>query len=84
MRRAFLSYRRDDTQFITSTLYDQFEEPSAFGPGSVFMDIDDIPPGVDFRHVIDEAVSKCEFFLAVIGRRWVTERLRSADDFVRL
>ena len=84
MRRVFLSYRRDDTQFITSFIYQQLEDPSAFGLGSVFMDIDDIPPGVDFRDVIDDAVSQCEFFVAVIGKHWATPRLMNPNDFVRL
>jgi len=72
MRGAFLWYRRDDTQYITGFIYQHLEDPAAFGPGSVFMDIDDIPPGVDFRDIIDEAVSGCEFFLAVIGPQWAT------------
>jgi hypothetical protein len=84
MRRAFPSYRRDDTQFITSFLYGELEAATAFGPGSVFMDIDDVPPGVGFREVIDEAVSQCEFFLAIIGKQWATPRLQNPNDLVRL
>ena len=44
MRRVFLSYRRVDTQFITSSIRERLEDPEAFGPGSVFMGLDDIPP----------------------------------------
>ena len=65
MRRAFLSYRRDDTQFITGFLHRELEHPDAFGPASVFMDIDNVPPGVGFRKVIQRHVSQCEFFLTV-------------------
>ncbi len=84
MRRVFLSYRRNDSQTVTSFIYQHLEDPAAFGPGSVFMDIDDIPDGVDFRDVIDEVVLRCEFFLHVIGPRWVTPRLMDANDWVRL
>ena len=91
MRRAFLSYRRDDAPTVTSFLYEQLEDPAAFGPNSVFMDIDGIPPGVDFRDVIEEAVTQCEFFLAVIGKHWASAkdelgqpRLMNPNDFVRM
>lgn len=84
MRAVFLSYRRDDTQTVTGFIYQHLTAPTGFGPDGVFMDIDDIPPGVDFREVIDEFVSQCRFFLAVIGPRWVTSRLQQPGDFVRL
>ena len=84
MRRVFLSYRRDDSKYLTGFIYQHLEDPDAFGPGSVFLDIDDIHDGIDFRDVIDEAVGRCEFFLTVIGPRWVSPRMMDANDFVRL
>lgn len=91
MRTVFLSYRRDDTQYITGFIYQHLVAPTGFGPDSVFMDIDSIPPGVDFREVIEEHVTQCRFFLAVIGKQWATVRdaegqlrLSNPNDFVRL
>lgn len=84
MRRVFLSYRRDDSQTATHILFKHLEGPSAFGPGAVFMDIHSIGLGTVFPTVIDENVSRCEVFLAVIGRRWLTTRLHDPTDFVRL
>jgi hypothetical protein len=40
MRRVFLSYRRDDSQFITRFIHRELDDPAAFGPDSVFVDID--------------------------------------------
>jgi len=84
MRAVFLSYRRDDTQTVTGFIYQHLTALNGFGPDGVFMDIDDIPPGIDFRDVIDESVGQCRFFLAVIGPRWVNARLQHPGDFVRL
>lgn len=47
MPRIFISYRRSDSQGITGRIYDRLVEK--FGERSVFQDVDDIPPGVDFR-----------------------------------
>ena len=55
------------------------------------MDVAGIAPGLDFRKAIDDNVSGCGVFLAIIGAQWATitgadgqRRLDSADDFVRL
>jgi hypothetical protein len=56
----------------------------------VFMDIDTIPFGVDFRQHINEAVSQCDALLALIGDQWVgiapdgKRRLDDPADFVRM
>jgi branched-chain amino acid transport system substrate-binding protein len=61
-----------------------------FGDEHVFMDIDDIPPGRNFRQVIEEALAGCDVLLALIGPRWLERgdwlrrrRLDDPDDFVR-
>ena len=54
------------------------------------MDVDSIPPGVDFRQYLNEAVSRCDALIASIGERWLEIRLhglRRLDDprdFVRI
>ncbi len=87
--RIFISYRRVDSQYATDQIYDQLVRH--FGVGSVFMDIDTIPLGVNFREYIDQQVSTSDIVLAVIGDHWLTAtdpdgnpRLDSPNDFVRL
>jgi TolB-like protein/Tfp pilus assembly protein PilF len=83
-----ISYRRDDSSSITGRLYDHLE--AEFGPQNVFMDIDSIRPGVDFRERINETISRADAVVAVIGRRWLGEqpdgsrRIDDPNDFVRL
>jgi hypothetical protein len=88
MSRIFISYRRDDTRAITGRIHDRLE--IAFGDDNVFKDVDDIPPGSDFRQVLRHAIDECNVVLAVIGQRWLnaitasgTRRLDDPDDFVR-
>ena len=47
MTKIFISYRRSDTQQIVGRIAEKLEEN--FGRDAVFMDIDKIPWGVDFR-----------------------------------
>jgi len=83
-----ISYRRDDSSPITGRLYDRLQ--AKFGPQNVFMDIDSIRPGVDFREQINETISHADAVIAVIGRRWLGEqpdgsrRIDDPNDFVRL
>jgi hypothetical protein len=57
----------------------------------VFMDVNAIQPGRDFRKAIDESILKCSVLLAVVGRDWLDSknasgqrRLDDESDFVRL
>jgi hypothetical protein len=63
MRKILISYRRDDSEDVTGRIYDR---------ASVFMDVDSIPLGVDFRTYLDAQVAKCHVFLAVIGRPYIS------------
>src|SRR5438477_638897 len=69
MPTIFLSYRREDSADAAGRLHDHLG--AHFGRESVFMDVDTIPFGVDFREHLDEAVSRCDVLLAVIGERWL-------------
>lgn len=87
--RVFVSYRRDDAAGHAGRLYDALVE--RFGATNVFMDVDAIDLGVEFRAAIDGAIASCDVVLGVIGRGWATatdasgrRRLDDADDFVRL
>jgi hypothetical protein len=85
----FISYRRDDSEGEAGRLFDDLTR--AYGSDAVFMDVAGIAPGVDFRKAIDDNVSACGVFLAVVGSQWVTtigangeRRLDDPNDFVRL
>ena len=82
MAKIFISYRRKDTSYVAGLLYDHLGKH--FGRGNIFLDEDSIPPGRDFRTHIEEAVSQCEVFLALIGEDWDPELLHNPKDFVRV
>ncbi len=89
MSKILISYRREDSIDVTGRIYDRLVKD--FAPDAVFMDVDSIPYGVDFRTYLDEQVSQCEVFLAVIGRDWLRgkerkgrSRLEDPGDFVRI
>ncbi|MEW8155028.1 MAG: toll/interleukin-1 receptor domain-containing protein [Candidatus Thiodiazotropha endolucinida] len=84
-----MSYRREDSADVTGRIHDRLVEH--FGESAVFMDVDDIPLGVDFTRYIDEKVGQCEVLLAVIGRDWLNatdeegnRRLEQSGDYVRI
>jgi class 3 adenylate cyclase len=88
MPKLFISYRREDTLPIAGRVDDRLK--MAYGRASVFRDIDTIPPGVDFRQHLIDAVSQCNVVLVLIGSRWLDvshggqRRLDNPGDFVRI
>ena len=89
MPKIFISYRRDDSIETAGRIYDQLA--GHFGSENVFMDDYTIPPGVDFRKHLHDAVGGCDVVLAVIGRDWMKRRgllrkrrLDDPGDFVRI
>ena len=46
-------------------LFDRLEE--AFTADRIFIDIDNIEPGLDFVRVLEDQVDRCDVLLAVIG-----------------
>jgi TIR domain len=72
---------------VAGRIYDRLH--AHFGADTVFMDIDAIPVGVDFREHIAAAVQQCDILLAVIGRKWTGQtrarrRIDDPRDFVRI
>ena len=63
--KVFISYRRADTQHVAGRLGDRIG--SRF---TLFMDIDDIPLGVDFTKALNEAVSSSDVIVVLIGQRF--------------
>lgn len=89
MSRIFISYRRDDSAGYTGRVYDRLAEE--YGSESIFMDVDTIPPGVDFKRYIESHVAACNVMLVMIGKQWTSitdaqgqRRLDNPGDFVRL
>jgi WD40 repeat protein len=86
--QIFISYRRDDSPGSTGRLCDRLI--ARFGRNNIFMDVDSLPPGVDFAKAIRNSVESCDVLISVIGKRWLTSsdekrrrRLDNRDDFVR-
>jgi hypothetical protein len=88
MGKLFVSYRRDDSIGMAGRIYDRLA--AHFGGDAVFMDVDAIPFGVDFRQHLSNAVSGCDALLAIIGEDWLSisregeRRLDDPKDFVRI
>lgn len=89
MSRIFINYRRQDSEGYVGRLYDHLVQH--FQRDDVFMDVDDIKPGVDFVQALEDAVAACDVFLAVIGPQWLSvtdsagqRRLDQWNDYVRI
>jgi hypothetical protein len=84
----FVSYRREDTRWVIGRLYDRLE--ARFGKGSVFVDVEAIPPGNDFRTHIAKVLQACKVVLVIIGPRWIgpnghgASRIVQPDDWARI
>ena len=84
-----ISYRRQDSSPVAGRLYDRLQ--AEFGKGSVFMDFDSIPYGVDFREHIKQTLQRAKVVVAIIGPEWTggakelsNRRIDDPTDFVRL
>jgi hypothetical protein len=87
--KVFLSYRRDDSAANARLIGDRLQR--AFGRRPLFMDVDNVPLGVNFAKVVDDEIAKCEVLIAIIGRNWLRaqddegkRRLDNPNDFVRV
>lgn len=87
MGGVFISYRRKDSEGQARALFKDLSE--MLGKGAVFMDVDSIALGRDFRESLQEHLASCDSMLVLIGPRWLTaedssgRRLDHPDDFVR-
>jgi TIR domain len=88
MPTIVISYRRSDSSAIAGRIFDRLA--AHFGDDSVFMDVDNIPVGVDFRSHIDETLHRSDILVAVIGVNWLghaaagSSRLQEKADPVRV
>jgi hypothetical protein len=86
--KIFISYRRDDSAGYAGRLFDYLTEHC--GSRQVFMDIDTIEPGDDFRKAVQNGIGTCDVVVVMIGRQWLTiadaqghRRLDDPQDWVR-
>lgn len=89
MGGIFVSYRRGDSDGQARALVQTLSE--IVGRDSVFIDVDNIGLGRDFRHALQERLDSCDHMLTLIGRDWLeakdasgNRRLDDPDDYVRL
>lgn len=69
---VFISYRRADSAAYTGRLYDSLSDH--IDKGSLFMDLDKIPGGVDFVEAVKNAIDSARAMIVVIGPEWLTIR----------
>jgi biotin carboxyl carrier protein len=83
-----ICYRRSDSRTLAYRMFDWLVD--RYGRETVFIDIDDVPVGVDFREKIRETVRKSDVLLVIIGQAWLgplekgTTRIQRANDPVRM
>ena len=88
MPKISISYRRANSEAMTGRIFDRLI--SHFGKDAIFRDIDDIPPGIDFRVHINEMLRKTNILLAIVGPGWLgassggLERIQEESDPVRV
>jgi len=89
MSIVFISYRRENTAGEARALFNDLA--ARLGENSVFMDVDSIALGRDFRTVLQETTASCDLMLVLIGRNWADAkdeggrvRLENPADYVRL
>jgi len=88
--KVFISYRRDDSKYQARMIHAAFSQ--VLPRDHVFMDVDTILPGANFRKILKDWVNQCEVLLALIGPGWIDagdpktkgRRLDNPSDFVRI
>lgn len=88
MGAVFVSYRREDSEGQARAL--SLELVNLLGKDSVFMDVDSIALGRDFRQILQERLGSCDVMVTLIGPGWLdatdasgNRRLDTTTDYVR-
>jgi hypothetical protein len=85
--KIILSYRRADSDVITGRIRDNLA--NRYGEDAIFMDIDSIPLGFDYRKQMKDALTENKVMVAVIGPKWLggrgkDARINANNDPVRI
>jgi hypothetical protein len=67
--RIAISYRRSDSTAIAGRIADRLT--ARYGRNTIFIDVDNVPLGTDFRKHIQEVWSKIAVLIVVIGPNWL-------------
>jgi hypothetical protein len=84
--KVVISYRRSDSPAMAGRICDQLK--LRYGNASVYMDIDNVPLGIDFREHIHQALDQANVLIVVVGPKWIGDhdgqsRIAEDSDFVR-
>ena len=88
MLSTAISYRRAESGGVVGRIYDRLT--AKFGEENVFVDVDAIPFGVDFRDHIIKVFKRTDVLIVVIGPSWLgvqpdqTKRIDEPNDPVRV
>jgi hypothetical protein len=88
MPKIAISYRRSDASAMAGRILDCLAD--RYGRESIFIDIEDIPLGTDFRVRVQDALRHSRVLLALISPQWLGSkqagptRIREPDDPVRV
>lgn len=69
MSKIVISYRRSDSDVFAGRIRDRLA--ARFGEDSIFIDVDNIPFGTDFRVHIQGELAKADAILVVVGHKWL-------------
>ena len=86
MRKIFVSYRQKETGWVTGRIVDRLNPH--YGKESIFIDIDNISVGTDFRQRLNEVLQECDLMIAIVGPQWmgslkITADVERENDWVR-
>jgi hypothetical protein len=86
---VFISYRRETAAGEARALFNDLV--GRLGKSAVFMDVDSIALGRDFRNVLQKTLGSCDLMLVIIDKDWAgfkdvggRTRLGDPNDFVRM
>jgi len=87
MPHIFISYRREDSAANARLLHERLS--AKFGARRVFMDVQDIDPGEEWKRRLDAEIERATHVIVLIGPRWLNaadatgRRLDNPQDNVR-
>ena len=88
MSKISISYRWQDSSPMARLICDRLS--TRYGSDSVFMDVEKIQPGEDFRKHIAEALQECDVLIVIVGKKWLGQRksghttINDESDWVRI
>jgi hypothetical protein len=89
MSTVFISYRRQTAPGEARAIFSSLA--GRLGQSAVFMDVDSISLGRDFRNELQKTLAACDFMLVIIDKDWAgnkdekgRRRLENPHDYVRM